>query len=183
MAISESETITAVHEFKSKLARRGGRDVGLIQCLVVSAKAARQEMLVEAATTGGWQTIVCSDAPSALRCLNRVFVQLALVDLEKPDGTDLRVVVEKLAASPGVLLIVCGNEADVQEEIWARQLGAWLYLPGAEGAGMSVLCSEARQLTEQLAETHKSNGHSNGHRSDGHSHNGSSFETSRRRAR
>lgn len=172
MAISESETFTAVQQCKSKLARRVGRDVGLIQCLVVSAKAARQEMLVEAATSGGWQTIVCSDAPSALRCLSRVFVQLALVDLEGPGGGDLRIVVEKLAASPGVLLIVCGNEDDVQEEIWARQLGAWLYLPGADAAGMSMLCDEARQLTEQLAEVPQSK-----------IRNGFEFESPQRHAR
>ena len=181
MSISETETYAAVQQFKMKLTRRSGRDVGLLQCLIVSAKAARQQMLVDAASTGGWETIVCGDAPSALRCLSRVFVRLALVDLEKPAPGELRQVVEKLAATSGVLVIVCGNEDDIQEEIWARQLGAWLYLPGVEGAGVSVLCDEARQITEQMAAAVSSNGHqANGHHTNGHHTN--SAETSQRHA-
>ena len=49
-------------------------------------------------------------------------------------------------------LIVCGNEGATEEEIWVRQLGAWMYLPGVtEGSNLSLLCSEARHIAERLS--------------------------------
>jgi hypothetical protein len=49
-------------------------------------------------------------------------------------------------------LIVCGNEGDVEEEVWVRQLGAWLYLPNVtEASNLALLCGEARHIAERLA--------------------------------
>jgi hypothetical protein len=53
--------------------------------------------------------------------------------------------------------VICGNEGRPQEEIWARQLGAWLYLPGVvESDDVAMLCGEARQIAEQLAKPQRS---------------------------
>jgi hypothetical protein len=45
--------------------------------------------------------------------------------------------------------VICGSEDNVDEELWARQLGAWLYLPGVtDGDSLTSLCVEARRLRE-----------------------------------
>jgi hypothetical protein len=63
-------------------------------------------------------------------------------------------VLEQLASQSGVLLIVCGNEGSVEEELWVRQRGAWLYLPGVvEASNLALLCGEAKQIVERLART------------------------------
>ena len=48
-----------------------------------------------------------------------------------------------------MLLVICGSEDNVDEELWARQLGAWLYLPGVcDGDSLTSLCVEARRLRD-----------------------------------
>jgi hypothetical protein len=38
------------------------------------------------------------------------------------------------------------------EEIWARQLGAWMYLPGVnDHSDVAMLCGEARNAAEKLS--------------------------------
>ena len=64
---------------------------------------------------------------------------------------------ETLAAMPGMLLAICGHEADPQEEIWARQLGVWLYLPGlsTQHVGeISVLCEQAQLMAGGTKASH-----------------------------
>jgi len=118
---------------------------------VVSAHAKRRGLLAEAAANGGWQTLVCSDAASAMQCVSRAFVQLAVVDLGGAALGDYRPLLERLAPMAELLLVVCGNEGHVHEEIAVRQLGVWMYLPGVDdAAGVAVLCSEARHLAEKL---------------------------------
>jgi len=129
---------------------------GLLQCLIVSPSVARQQMLAAAAVQGGWDPVICPDAESALAAMGVVVMQLALVDLEGTDPLTYRRLLEKLAINNGLLLVVCGNEGDAQEEIAVRQLGAWLYLPGvADGESVSMLCGEARQITERLQARNK----------------------------
>ena len=71
----------------------------------------------------------------------------------------LSAAVQKLAPTSGLLLIVCGNEGSIDEEIQVRQLGAWLYLPGvSDGDSVSLLCSEARHITERMKPTLKPGG-------------------------
>jgi len=44
-------------------------------------------------------------------------------------------------------VVICGSADSVDEELWARQLGVWLYLPGVtEGDSLTSLCIEARRL-------------------------------------
>jgi DNA-binding NtrC family response regulator len=122
--------------------------------LIVSADSQRRGIFEHAAADSGWKTLLCADAPDALTCLNRSLVQLAIVDLESQQPGTFRSVVEQLTARNGLLLIVCGNEGDIKEEVWARQLGAWLYLPGVpEGNNFTALCGEARHIAERLWKT------------------------------
>lgn len=121
--------------------------------------------MVGAATEAGWETILCADAKTALASAQKTFVQLAMVDLVDLDdqdsptgqlsggtGPDKQRLLEKLSAQHGTLLLVCGHEEDALEEIWTRQLGVWIYLPGGlETADAQTLCVEAQQITQKLA--------------------------------
>jgi hypothetical protein len=50
-----------------------------------------------------------------------------------------------------MLLVICGRDGDAMQEIWAHQLGAWLYLPGVDISGdLAMLCSQARMVVEKL---------------------------------
>jgi ActR/RegA family two-component response regulator len=127
---------------------------GSFQCLVVSEDALRCDMLDRSARQqSGWETIVCTEADSARRIALRTFLQLAIVDLEsasgqRPEGFDA--LLEQLAETSEILLVACGNDGNIQEEIWSRQLGVWLYLPAViDVEGMATMCGEARQIAER----------------------------------
>ncbi len=124
-----------------------------LECLIVSTNTRRRELLSRAAVANGWTTVVCGDADSARQLASRIVLKLAIVDVERtsPAESDkLRELSAELVRSGGPLLVVCGADGDVQQEIWARQLGAWLYLPGiAVADAMALLCNEARQVIEK----------------------------------
>jgi ActR/RegA family two-component response regulator len=112
-------------------------------CLVVSLSARRAQLLVRAAHEEHWATIVCNSADDALRQSVRQRVQLALVDLQSAPETRVRALkelVEQLAARR-MLLAICGKPDDARGEIWSRQLGVWMYLPGV---------AEARHVLEKM---------------------------------
>jgi hypothetical protein len=114
-----------------------------------------------------WLPVVCKDAKELRQCVFRETIPLALVDLpsrssEAYDG--YRKIAEWLSelgtwnGTSGVLLVVCAAGESVQEEIWARQLGTWSYLPLVQvptqeqmamrqpREGLSLLFGEAREL-------------------------------------
>jgi hypothetical protein len=124
-----------------------------LECLIVSTNTRRRELLSRAAVDNGWTTVVCGDADSARHLASRIALKLAIVDVERTspaESGNLRDLSAELVQSGGPLLVVCGADGDVQQEIWARQLGAWLYLPGiAVADAMALLCNEARQVIEK----------------------------------
>lgn len=124
------------------------------QCLVVSGQPQRRELLARAAEHAGWETVECADARNGWMASQRSLFRLAVIDLAEwgSDGVDeVRQLAERLARASGLLMMMCGNECDALEEIWARQLGAWLYLPGmGEEADIEMLCREARPIAERL---------------------------------
>jgi ActR/RegA family two-component response regulator len=128
----------------------------LHQCLVVSPSRQRAKWLERAAGEQGWETIIASDAEDAAREAVRNRIQLAVVDLQSvgtPDEGLYRELVEQLATgmTDGPLLIVCGAEEDAMGEIWSRQLGVWMYLPGVDDqSDVAMLCGEARNVVEKL---------------------------------
>lgn len=125
------------------------------QCVVVSADGARCEALADAAIAGGWRAIRCRNAEVASLSTGQTRCQLAILDLEFAgrDAERLQRLVESLARQSDMLLLVCGQERDPKEEIWARQLGVWLYLPAVvAGSELTTLCGEAREIAERLAQ-------------------------------
>ncbi len=153
MAYRDLNTLSVREQVQHKYARRAAKLVNVFQCLIVSANPERRRTLDRAASESGWKTHVCADAQAALAHVNRWLVQLAVVDLDTPSSATFRPLVEQLAAQSGLLSIVCGHDGDVQEEIWVRQQGAWMYLPGvADSSNVGLLCSEAKQIVERISQ-------------------------------
>jgi hypothetical protein len=116
-------------------------------CLVVSGDASRRSAICDAAQDAGWESVVCEDGEQAAQAARRTRFQMAWVDMEEHGTTEpLRDLCQSIAALPGVLLVICGHAHDPQEEIWARELGVWLYLPGVSlvpGIELQMLCEQA----------------------------------------
>ena len=154
MPYREIKTMTARGQVQLRFVNRSAKPAAVLQCLIVSADPRRRTMFERAACEGGWNTSLCVDAEAALVHISRSFIQLAIVDLEGQLPDALRAVVERLSSDSGLLVIVCGNEGRIEEEVWVRQAGAWLYLPGVtETSNFALLCGEARQIAQRL---HKS---------------------------
>ncbi len=119
-------------------------------CLVVSASPQRSHLWVRAAQQEHWATIVCRTAEEAARQAARNRVHLALVDLQLVPAAQepaFRALVEQLAARDGPLVAVCGNPNDTMGEVWSRQLGVWMYLPGIDSeSDVALLCGESRGI-------------------------------------
>lgn len=123
-------------------------------CLIVSTSAPRAQVWVRAAHAVDWATIVCMTADDANRQAIRNRIHLALVDLQSAMGeteSRYRGLVQQLTARGGPLVAVCGKSDDVMGEVWSRQLGVWMYLPGIDGeSDITLLCSEARKILRKL---------------------------------
>jgi ActR/RegA family two-component response regulator len=153
MKIREPAVPAVLEQVKGVASRQGKAETGVLQCLVTSASQTRGNMLSKAAATAGWDTVQCTDPERAFAEFRRVMFQFALIDLnhqgQTPQG--FRELLQTLAEdSSRILLGVCGHEADPAEEIWVRQLGIWLYLPGATNASeVSLLCEQAKGVVEK----------------------------------
>ena len=127
----------------------------LYTCLIVSISPRQAQLLVRGAHEEQWATIVCNSADDAIRQTVWHRVHLALVDLQTAGGgqeLSLRDLVEQLARRQGPLVAVCGKPDDTSGEVWSRQLGIWMYLPGVDGqSDIALLCGEARNILEKLA--------------------------------
>jgi DNA-binding NarL/FixJ family response regulator len=137
--------------FRSRLSRQRS----LLGCLVVSGDASRRERLVAAASLAGWNRATIPEDAATLHAAASQDVSLAIIDIASPIGDrvhDTLELAEELAARPDTLVVICGSEDNADEELWARQLGVWLYLPGvAEGDSLASLCIEARRLQGGMA--------------------------------
>ncbi len=154
--MSELQTSLPATLVSSEPATGSGRPApkSLHTCLVVSACAGRAQLLVRAAHEQLWATIVCRSAEDALRQSVRRRIQLALVDLQSAPQAEqdaFRTLARQLSGRRETLLAVCGKPDDAAGEIWSRQLGVWMYLPGINGeSDVALLCSEARQVLAKL---------------------------------
>jgi len=147
--------VDALAQRSARTAAPAETQKAVFQCLVVSSSRDRRDMLARAATDAGWDAIVCADPENARAECRRTFVQMALVDLQghgslTPSG--FRQFSEELASDGGKLLLaVCGHEGDPHEEIWARQLGAWLYLPGVTDRDeVTPLCRQGLVVARRI---------------------------------
>jgi DNA-binding NtrC family response regulator len=152
IAYAEFETTTQSEQFVPHVAKT---QTALLHCLVLAKDAERREFLEVAAEAAGWQVTAFADANIASNAAHRFRHSLVIVDLEGTEpgnSSSLRALTEQLSADAQRLLIVCGTEGNPLEEIWARQLGVWLYLAGVDlSCDVESLCSEARQVADKLA--------------------------------
>ncbi|HEX3598758.1 MAG TPA: hypothetical protein VHU84_01375 [Lacipirellulaceae bacterium] len=122
----------------------------------MSASARRAQLWVRAAHEELWTTIVCTTAEDANRQSVRNRVDLALVDLQSATPqceATFRGLVQQLAGRSGLLLAVCGRPDDELGEVWSRQLGVWMYLPGVDSqSDVALLCGEARNILKKLGD-------------------------------
>ena len=142
-------------EATSGMLPRSTRRTAMLDCLVVSGDSARRRRFEAAVELAGWLECASPETSGEIRqAIDRDF-QLVIVDIASPLGdrvSDSVEIAEEMAARPGTLLVICGSEDNVDEELWARQLGAWLYLPGVcDGDSLTSLCVEARRLRDGSA--------------------------------
>jgi hypothetical protein len=131
---------------------RAGR-LPSLKSLVVSGDAGLRGRLHTMSELGGFTGCeVPADAADLRAAVDGEF-QLVIVDISRPLGdrvNDSIEIAEEFAARPGTLLVVCGSEDSVDEELWARQLGAWVYLPGvSNGDALMSLFAEARRVSDR----------------------------------
>lgn len=153
MVVAVGITSEEVRSLSGGVARRSVRAAGEIDCLVVSGDRGLRGRLESVSDLSGCGTSVAPVDEAELRnAIERDF-QLVFVDIATPLGdrvNDTVEVAEEFASRPGTLLVVCGSEDSVEEELWARQLGAWVYLPGiSSGDALVSLFVEARRLSER----------------------------------
>ena len=136
-------------------AGRFGQQRSMLGCLVVSGDTSRRQQFVAAANLAGWSGWTVPEDTSSLHDAADQEFSLAIIDIASPVGerlSDTLELAEELAARPNTLVVICGSEDNVDEELWARQLGVWLYLPGvADGDSLASLCIEARRLQGGVA--------------------------------
>ena len=151
MKSSQVSGVTTVHQQNAATAhKQRTAEVGIYQCLISSASRTRRNMLTKAAGDAGWDSILCNSPEEVGNNLAKTMLHFALVDLDHRGATPsgARDLVQQLIqGDPHLLIGVCGHEADPEEEIWARQLGVWLYLPGATTSSeMAMLFEQALQI-------------------------------------
>lgn len=121
----------------------------LLGCLVLSWSEQRAQMLQSVVRDEAWQAKVCEDVQEFLRSIFQLDLPLTIVDLpdrESASYESLREMVTQTCGMNRSLMVVCGAEADSEEERWARQLGVWAYLPGATSlSGLRLVFAEARK--------------------------------------
>jgi DNA-binding response OmpR family regulator len=124
-----------------------------MKSLVVSGDRGLRNRLEAVSELSGWSA--CDAPVDAVELGSAVEgeYQLVVVDIANPVGdrvNDSIEIAEEFAGRPGTLLVVCGSDDNVDEELWARQLGAWVYLPGvSSGDALVSLFSDARRVAER----------------------------------
>ena len=136
-------------------------------CMVVGANAARRELLGNAARDAGWAVLDCEDVKSARIQLLKHPQGMVVFDLESDDGASpevLKGLADRVSKQKNALIVMCGNEGNAMEEIWARQLGAWLYLPGVvNDTDLSSLFEEAGTITARRSAVARRDAYFPGH--------------------
>jgi hypothetical protein len=104
-------------------------------CLIVSPDPLRQIMFSLSARRSGWLPVLCRDQATVELLLETGAVGVALIDIASkhtnenvPDQRGS--LVETVASHREVLTVICGHSHRPQEETWAREQAAWMYLPG-----------------------------------------------------
>jgi ActR/RegA family two-component response regulator len=143
-------------EFNSRRTLRADNGPAWL-CLIVAADSEYQQLVSRAVSSAGWEPIACSDVDGAYAAVRVRLMQLAIVVLEGDRSGHFDALLEHLARTHCMLLVVCGNQNAMEEETYVRQLGAWVYLPGmADAAAVTNLCAEARRIAEHASQVAES---------------------------
>jgi hypothetical protein len=138
---------------RQKPVARTGRGSVLLKCLIVSGDEGLRHRLDTMADLAGWSACDVPADSADLRGLVESDYHLVIVDVARPLGervNDTVELAEEFASRPRSLLVVCGSGESVDEELWARQLGAWVYLPGVSGGdALMSLFAEAQRVVER----------------------------------
>lgn len=138
-----SETIATV-DGAPRAPERRRRPTAAVSCLVVTADAALRSTVTAAALERGVRCVAPADTAQLADVCDADY-RMAFVDVAAPlSGRDesARQLAASLATRPGMLLTVCGHQEREDEERWARELGAFVYLPGVARAGVTALVRE-----------------------------------------
>ena len=156
--------ITSEGLWASPIAERRSRGgLPAASCLVVTGDAALRSRLRMVAEMTDWT--VCdapADADGIRSAADREY-DLVIVDISHPCGdrvNDSVELAEDVARRPGTLLAVCSSGESIDEELWARQLGVWAYLPEVStGDSLVSLFHEAGRMSARwMAQLTRSSG-------------------------
>ena len=124
--------------------------VAVSDCLVVSADALRCDRLADVAVDAGWHVARTEDVDTALAWRDRIQFRLAIVDLapcRRLNEERFRDLAKRLAGDEQSLLSVIGREGDASQEIFARSIASWLYLPDiGDPVELSSVFRHAREI-------------------------------------
>lgn len=132
-------------------------------CLILSRNPSLQQHLNRSAKAAGWATTLCNELADAMRYANLRRFPLAMVDISASLGGDTTSdqlaedrekyndLLRLLNPMADGLVVVCDKEISGMGELWARQHGAWMYLPEVnEHSDLELLCREAKRSAEKL---------------------------------
>jgi hypothetical protein len=126
----------------------------LWQCLVMAGSPARRELFRSTAENSTWQAEVTGDLQEFVRSFFRHTAPLTIVDMpgiEMARYSEFREAALRVSGLNDSLLAICASEGNFSEETWARQLGAWMYLPMVTEEGIELVFRDARNVIARRA--------------------------------
>jgi hypothetical protein len=128
--------------------------IAVADCLVASPDDSRLSRLADAAETAGWQVVRASNVEAASDFSDRIAFRLAIVDLapcRQLNEERFRCLAQRLALNERSLLAVVGREGDAPQEIFARSLACWLFLPDiGEASELTSILRHARETQKTI---------------------------------
>lgn len=153
MVVAVGITSEDVRSLAGSPPTRAARIPGLMKSLVLSGNRDLRGRLEAVSELSGWTECDAPVDAAELEAAVESDYQLVVVDIASPVGdrvNDSIEIAEEFASRAGTLLVVCGSDDNVDEELWARQLGAWMYLPGvSNGDALVSVFADAKRFAER----------------------------------
>ena len=161
--LNSTSAHTRINLKVEQVARQKLAPPGLLRCLVFSWSERRTRVLRQAAEAEAWDAIACRDCAQFLRNVFEQRVPLTLVDLPEQSAAhfeEMREAATRAKEASKSLLVISVAKGSASDEIWARQLGIWSYLPEmSQQEGWETVFRDARQaLARQASSYLESNG-------------------------
>lgn len=123
--------------------------------LLLVSDDARRPAIADAVDAAGWHVLVCDSVGDAMRQADRWRTQLAVIELAATTDAHratFQKFAEQLGNSGSPLVVISDERPTPADELWARQSGAWLYLPEMDsGEDLTALCRDALQSVRKQA--------------------------------